>query len=360
MHNITNKFAVKGDHTSCERFGQGHINLTYIVTCSSGAVYILQRINKSIFKDPVSLMENIDGVTGYLREHSTNAREVLTLVPTLDGHPFFLDKEGEYWRMYDFVTDTVCLQRAERLSDFCESASTFGRFQNMLAGYPASTLHETIPDFHDTVVRFSNMIKSVRDDIAGRAAVVAKEIEFALSYEKFAHTLVDKTACGELPIRVTHNDTKLNNVLFDLNTRKGVCVIDLDTVMPGLAVNDFGDSIRFGACTAAEDEKDTSLVSLDLDLYKSYLEGFLSECGGSLTPAEIDMLPVGAKMMTLECGVRFLTDYLDGDVYFKTAYPEHNLDRCRTQFALTADMDRKWQQMQDILMEVRGHEIIRN
>ena len=360
MHNIVEKFAVKGEPTSCERFGHGHINLTYIVTCSSGAVYILQRINKNIFKDPVSLMENIAGVTGYLREHSTNAREVLTLIPTLYGLPFFLDGEGEYWRMYDFVTDSLCLQRAESLSDFCESAAAFGRFQNMLADYPASTLHETIPHFHDTIVRFSNLIKSIREDASGRAAAVAKEIEFALSYEKFAHTLVDMTASGELPIRVTHNDTKLNNVLFDLNTRKGVCVIDLDTVMPGLAVNDFGDSIRFGACTAAEDEKDTAKVSLDLALYKSYLEGFLSECGGSLTPAEIDMLPVGAKMMTLECGVRFLTDYLDGDIYFKTAYPEHNLDRCRTQFALAADMDRKWQQMQNILVEAKAHGTLRN
>lgn len=360
MRDITNKFAVKGEHTSCERFGQGHINLTYIVTCSSGAVYILQRINKSIFMDPISLMENIAGVTGYLREHSTNAREVLTLVPTLDGQPFYLDEDGEYWRMYDFVTETVCLQRAESLSDFYESASTFGKFQNMLAAYPANTLHETIPHFHDTAARYAGLKKSVRDDKSGRALLVAKEIEFALSYEDFAHTLVDKTASGELPIRVTHNDTKLNNVLFDLTTRKGVCVIDLDTVMPGLAVNDFGDSIRFGACTAAEDEKDISKVSLDLNLYKSYLEGFLSECGESLTSAEIDMLPVGAKMMTLECGVRFLTDYLDGDKYFKTAYPDHNLDRCHTQFALVADIDRKWQQMQSILSEIRRDGTLRN
>jgi len=352
MHNILNKFAVKGEPASVDRFGYGHINQTYIATCNSGAVYILQRINKNIFKDPVSLMENIEGVTSYLRKHSTAAREVLTLVPTVDGMPYYIDNEGEYWRLYDFVTDSVCLQRAESVSDFYESAVTFGRFQSMLADYPAHTLHETIPHFHDTVSRFADLIGSIENDVSHRAAGVSAEIEFALSYKEFASTLVDLSHSGSLPLRVTHNDTKLNNVLFDIHTRKGLCVIDLDTVMPGLAVNDFGDSIRFGACTAAEDEKDLSKVSLDLDLYKAYLQGFLSECGSSLTEKEIEMLPVAAKMMTLECGVRFLTDYLDGDNYFKTTYPEHNLIRCRTQFALVSDMDRKWQQMQNILSEV--------
>ena len=253
--------------------------------------------------------------------------------------------------MYDFVHDSICLDAPETDEDFYQSAVAFGSFQRQLADFPANELSETIPRFHDTPNRYRALRAAIEKDALGRAASCREEIEFALTREADAAVMMNLLAAGELPLRVTHNDTKLNNVMLDAKTRKPLCVIDLDTVMPGLAANDFGDSIRFGANTGAEDEKDLTKISLSLARYEAFARGFLEACGKALTPKEIETLPWGAKLMTLECGVRFLTDYLEGDTYFRIHRPEHNLDRTRTQFALVADMEKKWTQMCDIVKE---------
>jgi Ser/Thr protein kinase RdoA (MazF antagonist) len=242
------------------------------------------------------------------------------------------------------------LQTAETPEDFYQSAVGFGRFQKLLADFPAETLHESIPNFHNTIDRYRIFHETLEKDPMGRAKDAAEEIAFVLAREEEAGILQRLRLTGELPLRVTHNDTKLNNVLLDENTRKALCVIDLDTVMPGLSLYDFGDSIRFGAATAAEDEKDLSKMTINLDLFRIFTEGFLSSC--DLTDKEIELLPLGAKIMTLECGVRFLTDYLDGDHYFAVHREGHNLDRCRTQFKLVAEMERKWTEMAEIVAQI--------
>lgn len=333
---------------SCERYGFGHINMTYLVVTASGRRYILQKINDSIFKDVPGLMDNITAVTAYLRKQIADPRGVLTLVPAQNGANYIRHSDGSFWRVYDFVEDSLCLQSPETAEDFYQSAVAFGNFQQQLKDFPADTLCEVIPNFHNTVDRYRIFKEALAADNSGRAKEVEAEIAFALAREQEAGTLVNMLSRGELPLRVTHNDTKLNNVMLDASTRTPLCVIDLDTVMPGLSLYDFGDSIRFGAATAAEDEKDLSKMVMDLSLFETYTKGFLSACPG-LTQNERDMLPMGAKLMTLECGVRFLTDYLNGDVYFHTTYPGQNLDRCRTQFKLVADMESKWDKMKDIV-----------
>ena len=278
-------------------------------------------------------------------------REALQVIPTKDGASY-CRAEGGCYRMYRFISNAVSYDAVRSPGDFYESALAFGTFQSLLSDYPAETLHETIPDFHNTPKRFADFCQAVNKDVMGRVALARKEIDFLMEREQELSILTDLQKAGELPLRVTHNDTKLNNVMLDAKTGKGVCVIDLDTVMPGLSVNDFGDSIRFGANTAAEDETDLSKVSLDLGLYEQYVNGFLKGCQGSLTKKELEMLPMGAKMMTMECGMRFLADYLSGDTYFRIHKEHHNLDRCRTQLALTADMERKWEQMKEIVSRV--------
>lgn len=346
-----------GELVDVRPYGSGHINDTYLVTLKEDGnekKVILQRMNKNIFTKPVELMENVLGVTSYLRERiiengGNPDRETLNVIPTSEGKPYFVDSEGEYWRAYKFITGATSYDAVETPEDFYQSAVSFGNFQRLLAEYPAETLHETIEGFHDTKARFAVFKKAVEEDACGRAASVQKEIDFVLAHEDVANVFGDMLAKGELPLRVTHNDTKLNNIMIDDETRKGICVIDLDTVMPGLAMNDFGDSIRFGASTAAEDEQDLSKVSCDMGLFEIYTKGYIEGCGGRLTEKEIEMLPMGAKVMTFECGMRFLTDYLEGDHYFKIHREGHNLDRCRTQFKLVEDMEAKWDTMQEIV-----------
>ena len=351
MNELISQFAVKGAPAQYSRYGCGHINETYMVTCDSGFVYILQKINKNIFTKPEELMENIAATTAFLAEHSDDPRASMHLVLTTDGKTFYKDAEGEYWRMYDFVPSTVCMQKAETPKDFYFSGLAFGRFQGQLAEFPAQTLHEAIVDFHNTRARFAQLHAAMEKNYENRAELCKAELEFALARESEAGAIVDKLANGELPLRVTHNDTKLNNVLFDYETRTPLCVIDLDTIMPGSSLYDYGDSIRFGASTAAEDEKDLDKVWCDMELFRTYTEGFLEGCNGSLTDLEVEMLPMGAKMMTLECGIRFLADYLNGDTYFRTHYEGQNLDRARTQFKLVADMESKWETMHAIVKE---------
>jgi Ser/Thr protein kinase RdoA (MazF antagonist) len=353
MHSVLSRFALSGTPVSCETYGNGHINGTQLVVCDNDAKYILQQINTSVFREPIPLMRNIELVTAHLRRKISDPRGVLCLVPTRDGMHYAVE-DGTYWRVYDLVCDSVCYQTATEAL-FYETAVAFGRFQNQLADFPAEQLAETIPHFHDTPARYAAFVRAVAENASGRSASVEPEIEFALGKEAFTHTLTDLQASGDLPLRVTHNDTKINNVLFDASTQRALCIVDLDTVMPGLSVNDFGDAIRFGASTAAEDERDLSRVHFDIGLFETYVRGYLSTCGKSLTQTELDMLPVGAKMMTLECGMRFLADHIAGDVYFHISREQQNLDRARTQFQLVREMDLRWNDMRRIVKEAVSH-----
>ena len=336
-------------------YGEGHINDTFVVWREDHSKrFILQRINTDTFTNPVGLMENVCGVTRHLRakilaEGGDPARETLNVIPTLSGSTCYLDADGGAWRAYDFVEDTICLQQVGSETDFRTVAETLGKFQNQLEDYPASTLHETIARFHDTPNRYANFEKALAADALGRAKNITSEIEFIHAREQDCHVLLDQLAAGEIPLRVTHNDTKINNVLIDAATGKGICVIDLDTVMPGLSAYDFGDSIRTGANDCAEDEPDQSKVHFDLHLYKVFAKGYLSTAGASMSMAEKKSLAWGARLMTLECGIRFLTDYLEGDHYFHIAHPDHNLDRARTQFTLVRQMEEVFDQMLEIV-----------
>lgn len=339
-------------------FGEGHINETYAVYMqeedgSDVPQYVLQRLNINVFKNPSQVMENIFGVTEFLREVIREEggdvdRETLSYIKTKSGETYFEDAQGQPWRCLHFISNSVCYQTVEEPDQFYQSAKSFGHFLKQLGNYPAESLHETIPQFHDTVKRFRDFAKAVKKDVKNRSRSCKKEIAFALEREEDCGVLMEQLNKGLLPLRVTHNDTKLNNILFDSDTDKGLCIIDLDTIMPGLAANDFGDSIRFGASTAEEDEKDLEKVHFDIHLYELYVKGYLEMAKDVLTPAEIESLPWGARLMTLECGMRFLTDYLQGDVYFKTAYPEHNLVRARTQFKLVKEMEEQFEAMQEI------------
>lgn len=356
---VVNQFEFNGEFIHIEPLGQGHINSTYAVYFRRETVppirYVLQRINTSILKNPLTLMKNIEGVTNHLRKKIMEAggnpdRETLTIVKTKDGKLFYEDGDKECWRAYLFIEDATCYQSAEKPGLFYNSAKAFGRFQKLLSDYPAETLSETIEKFHNTVNRYKNFEKAVQEDRMGRAKDVQKEIEFVKARKDDCGIVLDLIEKKEIPLRVTHNDTKLNNIMMDNETNEGICVIDLDTVMPGSVFYDFGDSIRFGASSAAEDETDLSKVYMDINLFKEYVEGFLSEAGETLTKKEYELLAFSAKLLTLECGIRFLTDYLEGDTYFKIHREHHNLDRARTQFKLVANMEEKMEMMNEIVM----------
>lgn len=340
------------------RYGHGHINDTFCVHTQPEddccRCFILQRMSAAAFRHPEQLMSNIVGITEHLGRKVREAggdrsREAMEVVKTKTGKSYFTDSNGGAWRVFPFVTDTCCYQQAETAELFEESARAFGKFQHMLSDYPAQTLFETIPNFHDTEDRLNKLKKAIAEDVMGRAAECGAEIEFAMARQVDCSVVLQAQRDGILPLRVTHNDTKLNNVLIDKRTGDGICVIDLDTTMPGLSVNDFGDSIRFGANHSAEDEKDLSKVNFDIELFEVYARGFIDGAQGSLTKAELEYLPWGARLMTLECGIRFLTDYLEGDSYFHVRYPGQNLDRCRTQFKLVRDMEAQFDRMAAVI-----------
>ncbi len=358
INDIISQFDYSGTLCDCRVFGSGHINTTYLLTFEDGGAvqkYILQQVNPHVFKNIESLMENIFKVTSYLGDEirrfgGDENREALHYIKTRCGKNFYVAADGSYYRSYVFVENSVSYNSVDNPELFKESGIAFGRFQRLLSDFPANSLVETIPDFHNTAKRFEcEFLPAVAADKMGRASACAAEIEFVKDRREYCSRLVDLQAHGVIPTRVTHNDTKLNNVLFDKNTGKAICVIDLDTVMPGLAHYDFGDSIRFGANTAAEDEADLSKVSVNLEYFKAYAEGFLSEAGQSLNQDEKQQLAFASLLMTLECGMRFLTDYLNGDVYFKTDYPEHNLVRAKNQLALVADMEKHMGKMEAII-----------
>ena len=355
---IFEKFDIVGSFVEAVPYGSGHINDTKLVTTreADGTThqYVLQKINKNVFKKPDELMENYVSVTSFIRKKIENEggdplREVINVIPAKDGNSYIIDDEGEYWRLLVFVTDSLSYDKVERPEQFYASAVAFGNFQYMLRDYPAANLHETIVNFHNTPDRFRQLMEAVERDACGRLAAVKLEVEFAKARYDFACTLENAHKEGRLPLRVTHNDTKLNNILFDRATGNPLCVVDLDTIMPGYSVNDFGDSIRFGATTALEDEADLTKVNFDINLYELYVKGFIEGAKGGLTEGELEMLPIGAMMMTFECGMRFLADYLSGDTYFRIHREGHNLDRARNQFKLVSDMEKQLPQMRAIV-----------
>ena len=346
---ILRQFCLDAEPASCTPYGCGHINRTYLVATAGGRCYILQKINHHTFRDVAGLMENIELVTEHLRRKSPDPRSVLTLIRTKDGKSY-LEADDGYWRVFRFVEDSICLQQPESDADFYESAVGFGTFQQLLSDFPAEKLHETIQNFHNTPDRYRAFHETLTRDPMHRAAQVQPEIEFALARQAEMATLQNALDAGGLPLRVTHNDTKLNNVLFDAKTRKALCIIDLDTVMPGSALYDYGDSIRFGAATAAEDERELDKMEMSLERFRVFTRGYVRACPG-LTQKELELLPLGAKVMTMECGVRFLTDHIDGDNYFSIHREGQNLDRAHTQFKLVTDMERKWDKMKEIVNE---------
>ena len=336
-------------------YGNGLINSTWLVTLkdANGNVFrnLLQKINVNVFKNPDQLMDNIVNVTTFLSK-KVQEDGTITVIPTLDNKYYHHDEFGNFWRVYKYIEDTIAYEKIQYDTDFYTCGLAFGEFQQQLADYPAEKLYETIPNFHNTPSRFADFKKALDEDKCGRAKDVKEEIEFVLARECKADAITSKLESGEIPYRVTHNDTKLNNILMDDLTGKAKAIIDLDTIMPGAAAYDFGDSIRFGASTGAEDETDLSKISIDTRLFKVYAKGYLTAANKFLTPAEKDSLVTGAYLMTLECGVRFLTDYLNGDTYFKVLRENHNLDRCRTQFKLVSDMEAKENELRAIINSI--------
>lgn len=347
FYEVLSNFWLDSEPVSCGPFGCGHVNKTYLVKTKTNHRYIMQMIGPA-FKDVHALQDNIAAVTAHLHTKTPDKHGALTLIPTTEGEDHYHDEAGHTWRVFEFIEDGICLEAAETPMDFYNAALAFGTFQQQLGDFPAETLHETIPLFHNTPNRYKQLREVLERDPLGRAKEVAEEVAFALAREERAGQLVAMLEAGLLPLRVTHNDTKLNNVMFRASDRTPLCVMDLDTTMPGLSAYDFGDAIRFGASTAAEDEKDLRLVWMDLELFRLFTKGYLEACPG-LTEKEKEVLPLGAFTMTLECGIRFLADYIDGDNYFSIHYTEQNLDRCHTQFKLVADMEAKWDEMVKIV-----------
>jgi len=334
----------------------GHINNTYRIEARGAAAsrrYVLQLINTYVFRRPVELMENIVSVTGYIRRRlaAGDGQCTLTVYPTLDGTWLYTDAEGGCWRCYNCVDNAYSLQTAASVEEARRAGKAFGDFLRMLDGYPIAWLHETIPDFHNTAKRYENLEAAIAKDVVGRRAEVEAEIAFARARKGDCAKLLELAAAGQFPLRVTHNDTKINNVLFDCDSHEAVCVVDLDTVMPGLALYDYGDSLRSLGNTGAEDERDLGKVDFSMPLFRAYTQGYLEAAGAALTPAELRWLPFSVKLMTFECGMRFLTDYLSGDVYFQIRRPDDNLARCRTQFRLVERIEQRLGEMEDFVRQ---------
>jgi aminoglycoside phosphotransferase (APT) family kinase protein len=345
---IAKHFEIHGEFRSAVPYGNGHINDTYCVVFNGigpAARFIIQRINRNVFKDPVAVMENIQRVTAHLAsvvaDEPDLPRRALTLIPSCEGLSWHVDPEGNYWRAYRFIEGARTFDAVESTEQAFQAAKAFGRFQRMLANLPEPRLHDTIPDFHHTPKRFEALERAIDVDVANRAIHARPEIDFALAHRHIVGLLLD----ANLPERVTHNDTKFNNVMLDDRTGEGICVIDLDTVMPGLAPYDFGDMVRTTTSPALEDERDLSKVHMQFPMYEALVRGYLASAGAFLTKAEKELLAFSGKLITFEIGIRFLTDYLCGDTYFKVHRDGHNLDRCRTQFALVRSIEQQDEQM---------------
>lgn len=351
---IAGNFALKGNPTRCEINARGLINTTRIVYTDAGVRYILQKINTAVFKKPDEVMQNIVAVTEHLRKkiHAAGGdetRETLTVIPTKAGENYYTDENGGAWRMYDFIEDALCFDSADSPDLFCRVGKAFGHFQRELADFDASVLFEAIPKFHDTENRLKDFKDALARDAAGRRALCEEEVRFVLDRAESCSFIVSALREGRMPLRVTHNDTKLNNIMIDEKTGEGVCVIDLDTVMPGSMLYDYGDAIRFGAASAPEDETDLSKMYLRLEMFEAFTKGFLEGLDGAATESEILAFPMGVYMLTFELVIRFLTDYLNGDVYFKVRDENHNIERTRAQIALTKDIEAKMSEMDAIV-----------
>ena len=355
IRDVTRAFRFPGEFVTAHRFGSGHINDTWRVVFHHAGVpshFILQRINTHIFTRHAALMENIQRVTAHLalkiEDQPDNRRRVLSLVPTTAGNAFHVDGNQWCWRAYRFIEGARTYDTVESPQQAYQAARAFGCFQQMLADLPAPRLHDTIPDFHHTPKRFQALERAIGADVANRAILAKEEIAFAQAHSDIAHVLLDLG----LPERVTHNDTKFNNVMLDDATGEGICVIDLDTVMPGLALYDFGDMVRTATSPAQEDEQDLSKVTMQFPMFEALVRGYLSAASGFLSAAEKQYLAFSGKLITFEQGVRSLTDYLAGDVYYKVSREGHNLDRCRTQFKLIESIEAQEDKMQRLVESV--------
>ena len=340
LQEILKRFCIEVD---IQPYGDGHINDTYLA--QSTPRYILQRINTEVFTRPDQVMENITAVTEHLRkkilqEGGNPLRETLTVVKTESGENFLRDGEDCY-RVYRFIEGARTYNLAESPEQMYQAAKAIGKFQKRLADFPVERLHETIPRFHDTPSRVEQLRQAVSENCAGRLETARAEVDFAMELGCYASLITDAMAAGQIPLRVTHNDTKLNNIMLDDETGEGICVIDLDTVMPGSLLYDYGDALRFGASSGQEDEQDLSKIHFVMSVYDAFTRGFLEEAGEAMTKKERDLLPWSVVLMTYECGIRFLADYLNGDKYFKIHRPNHNLDRARTQLKLVQDQMKK-------------------
>ncbi len=358
LRQITDLFEIRADFVQGYSYGSGHINDTYCIWVDQAGQrirYILQRLAQNVFKQPIPLMKNVKRVTDHaleqlLKEGCPEARRrTLTLIPAKDGKPYAQDEEGNVWRVYPFIERARTYDAIETPGQCVEAARAFGNFQKLTANLPGEPLFETIPDFHNTTKRLAALKEAIAADPLGRAGEVRREIDWYLAREEDCHVVTNYLASGELPLRCTHNDTKLNNVMLDDVTGEGICVIDLDTTMPGSAVYDFGDMVRTATSPAAEDEKDVSLVTCRMFMFEALVRGYLDSARSFITPLEKSLLPFSGKLLTMECGIRFLTDYLSGDVYFKIKRPEHNLDRCRTQMALVESIESLLPEMQKMV-----------
>jgi len=352
LTDIAAHFQLGGQFVSAHRFGSGHINDTYLVSVKGNpdaSCFIVQRIDKDVFADPSSLMENISRVTEHLR--MKNAK-TLELIPAVNGRSFYKSPDDEYWRTYEFVSGAEAYDKVQSTQQARDAATMFGKFQGLLADLPGPRLSETIPDFHNTPVRYSHFHDAVGEDTYDRVRHCREEIDQALGWEDKAGTLVDLFQGGQLPERIIHNDTKLNNLLFNQVSGEPICVIDLDTVMPGIALYDFGDMVRTATSPANEETADLSSIGLRLPYYEALVEGFIGATSDFLTESEIEHLSISGQIITIETGLRFLTDYLSGDEYFRSRRPAQNLDRSRAQFTLALSIEKQFDEMQDIVNRV--------
>ncbi len=357
---ISDEFAIAGDFIEGSEIDSGHINTTYVAvyeqTCGTRSRYILQRINEYVFKDPLQVMRNVESVTRHinwkvLRMKQDLGGQTLNIYPARGGRSFAYGEGGGVWRCYNFIENCHTYDVVENTRQAYQAAKAFGSFQDLVSDMPLDAVIETIPDFHHTPKRYARLMEVVQADPKGRLASVEAEVTFIKEREELCDLLVDLADKGELPVRVTHNDTKLNNVMMDADTDEAVCVIDLDTVMPGLSLYDFGDLVRTATSPAEEDEKDLSKIEMRMPMFEALAEGYLDGCD-CLTPLEIEHLVTGGKLMTLEVGIRFLTDYLEGDHYFKTEYDDHNLVRARSQFRLLECIEEKEEEMKKFINRV--------
>ena len=354
---IYSKFDTGDEYVQGAPYGDGHINDTFLIEGKCNT-YTLQRINTSVFREPDHVMHNIRMVTEHLAKKIKAAggdvmRETLNIIRTTDGNTYYYNSQFGFYRLFYFITDAKTYQVVEKPEHFYNAAKAFGKFQNMLSDFPAKDLYETIPNFHNTESRFNDFLEALSSNRANRRGAAEAEIDFVMARRGECALIVNAIKDGSVPMRVTHNDTKYDNILIDNTTGEGVCIIDLDTVMPGSVLYDYGDSLRFGANNGDEDDLDLGRVFCRMDLFEEFTRGYIEELGASMTEREFELMPAAAKLITFECGMRFLTDYLNGDTYFKIHRPNHNYDRARAQFKLVSDMESKSEQMREIVEKLR-------